>query len=201
MKKIFTISIALFLFIISNAQTVKFGLKANYNLPQWDWSFSPAEFNETTKGFTLGAYLDFYIKDNSVIRGGVNLSSYELSLSSKTGLITTYLELPIFYRLEFKKDLGLFAYCGLGFGFNLVEDTYWNTSDPIINTLPVFQDYKDDYLKNTRVFVPIGLAYDFKFGLSVDLGYDWNINDMGSDKNIQFVQGFSNIHFGLGYTF
>jgi hypothetical protein len=202
MKKLFT-SIGFLIFISSVvfSQNIKLGIRASYDYPIWYWNFTPKEFSESKMGYSLGAYVNFRINDYSAFRTGLNFSSYEFSLSDETGFFASYLEIPAIYRRDIIKGKPLKFFIGLGVGINMVEGAYYSLYDPALSELPVLSHYKDEYFNNTRIYFPVGLSWEFPFGLGIEVGYNWNINDMGSDENIQFVSGVDSFNFGLEYTF
>lgn len=168
-----------------------------------------------TEGNFIGIDLEYYLSNRLGVAAGINFSgagtgwkSYDYASGSincevkETAWKTSYINIPVTLNWYVLKGFALKT--GLQMGFLVDADFYSRTKYSTGGSdYTLIQEYgnKDEFNK-FDIAIPIGLSYEFKFPLVIDLRYNIgltkvNKNDTPDGKDYQNMQAALT----LGYKF
>ncbi|MBQ7471243.1 MAG: PorT family protein [Prevotella sp.] len=168
---------------------------------------------EPVGGFFIGADAEYYLTDRIGLSAGINfaqagsgwkdtdilMSGAKLSLKDMK-IQTTYLNIPLMFNYYVLKGFALKA--GLQMSFLTNAKAKAKATVDYGGGLTRNEDYnesvKDDF-KKFDLAIPIGLSYDFKFPISLDLRYNiglLKVNKEGDKSSRNMVCDLT-----IGYKF
>ena len=163
--------------------------------------FSAADFNNTkdTKarvGLVVGPEFEYTVSNRFSIAAGINYSQQGAELDN-TDIVfkNDYLTVPITANFYVLKGFALKA--GIQPGMNL--DYKLENDGKELDTV-------DDLVKSFDLAIPVGLSYEFPFGLVIDARYTLGLTKIFDEKKFQ-DKGFDldsknlTFQFTLGYKF
>ncbi len=163
--------------------------------------FSAADFNNTSDtearvGLVVGPEFEYTLSNRFSIAAGLNYSQQGSELKN-TDIVfkNDYLTVPITANFYVLKGLALKA--GIQPGMNL-NCKLENDGKEV--------DIPDDLVKSFDVAVPVGLSYEFPFGLVLDARYTFGLTKIFDEKKYK-DDGFDldsknlTFQFTLGYKF
>ena len=208
MKKLFLTAVAVFAFGFTNAQEIKFGVKAGLNMASLSGGDAYYGSYGRKAGFHVGGLAEIKINDKFSVQPELLYSlkgadfnfgfgGFGLGLPSNK-LNLTYIDLPVmvkFYPIErLSAELGpnvAFLMSAKGSKYNSVTDT----TDPN-------GDVKDSY--NTVDYgMNIGAGYELKQGIMFQLRYNIGLSDVskGPTTGTNYSDKNSVIQVSVGYKF
>jgi hypothetical protein len=191
MKKIILAAVAVFVFGFSNAQEVKFGVKAGLNLSSLSGNY--LEQSQIQPGFVLGGFAAVKLSDKFVFQPELlfsfqgsayrnyydfgNVQSYE-----QDNLNLNYLLVPIMAKYYVAKKFSI----GVGpqFGFLLTARTnffsYTDAGNGYVDSNSA--DVKDQF-KTFDFGINVGGGYDFTDKWGIDLRYNFGLNNAAQNAD------------------
>lgn len=209
MKKVLLSAIAIFAFGFSNAQQVKFGVKAGLNISSLNGGDSYYGSYGTKVGFHIGGLAEIKINDKFSIQPellyslkGTDLSYgygygyYGYGTSNKLNL--SYIDIPV--MVKFYPIQRLSAELGPNVAFLMSAKGL--KYDAATGTTDTTGDIKDNY--NTVDFgMNIGAGYELKQGIMFQLRYNIGLSDVSKSQNLQknYTDKNAVIQLSVGYKF
>ena len=174
MKKLLTLSVALFLAMSSYAQDLGLGLKAGLNLASIN---TDEDFDYgTNTGFHVGAFANLKVSDKFGIqpeliysKQGAQADLELFGVKIESTVNTSYLNIPVmanFYLID-----GLSINVGPQVGLLLSAEAESDGEE---------QDIKDEY-KSLAIAAGAGLTYELPMGLSIAARYNLGLTDITED--------------------
>jgi hypothetical protein len=222
MKKIYTLTAILFLFITSqvNAQ-VKYGVSAGLNHSSWKGDavgnlntlldFSNGMIITQPKiGIFAGGFTEIPIGGSFSIQPGLYYSQrgYSLKGQLETGkldflaagaranLTSHYIDIPLVLKAEIAKGLQIYAGPQLSY---LVKSNL--KMDAGLLGISLFQTNMDvtNNFNKTDIAVTGGASYTFDNGFSVNAGYDRGLSRLDKNSNLKSYNNTFKV--GVGFKF
>lgn len=194
MKKIILSAVAVFVFGLTNAQEVKFGVKAGGNLSSLKVdidNLGTIAFNSAA-GFQAGGFAEIKVASDFAVQPEV-LFSYESSKVGAEGsdvkFNLSYVNVPVMAKYYASEKISLQAGPQIGF---LVAAKGKSEGES--------EDIKDSF-KSTNFGLNFGLGYDFTENVIVDFRYNLGLSDIskeGFEGGQLKTSGFS---VSVGYKF
>lgn len=180
MKKIILTAAAVFVFGLTNAQDVKYGVKLGINNPSI--SGIRGEVGHVFKlGINLGGFAEFAVSDKLFVQPellfstqGANSKATGLTADSQLNL--NYLNIPVMVKYYVIDKLSLEAGPQIGFLVSAKE----NDTDPYTHK-SVILDVKNEY-KSLDFGFNLGAGYDFSSNISAGLRYNIGMSNIDSQN-------------------
>jgi opacity protein-like surface antigen len=184
MKKILLSAVAVLAFGFTNAQGVKFGVKAALNVATVNGDFEDAS---SLIGFQVGGFAEIKVSDKFAVQPELMYSTQGAS-GDNADLNLNYLNIPVMAKFYVAKSFSLEAGPQIGF---------------LLSAKEAGEDAKDFY-SSTDFGLNFGAGFDFTENLSAGLRYNIglsNVTDYGDifDEEISAKNGVFSV--SLGYKF
>lgn len=173
MKKVLFAAIAVMAFGVSNAQEIKFGVKAGLN----NTNFTGDADTDAKSSFYIGGLADFTVSEKFHVQPELMYSSE--GADDDFGI--SYLRLPIMAKYYVMEGLSLQAGPELAFKVATEEDVV------------------DELTKSLDFGLGFGAGYELESGLMFDARYNLGLSNISDVDGVDF--GNAGFQIGLGYRF
>ncbi|PZX92907.1 PorT family protein [Flavobacterium aquariorum] len=166
MKKILLSAIAVLAFGFTNAQGVKFGVKAALNVATLTGDVEDAS---SLVGFQVGGFAEIKVSEKFAVQPELMFSTQGASFDGFDSKLN-YLNIPVMAKFYVAKSFSLEAGPQIGFLLSAKEDG---------------EDFKD-FASSTDFGLNLGAGYDFTENLSAGLRYNIglsNVSDFPGDSS------------------
>lgn len=174
MKKVLFAAIAVMAFGVSNAQEMKFGVKAGYSSTNFT---GDADGGDARGGFYVGGLVDFTVSEKFHVQPELMYSTE--GASDDAGI--DYLRLPIMAKYYVMEGLSLQA--GPEIAFKIAAQ----------------EDLVDEATKSLDFGLGFGAGYELSNGLMFDARYNLGLANISDVDGFDF--GNAGLQIGLGYRF
>lgn len=200
MKKIILSAIAVMAFGFTNAQEVKFGVKAGVNFANLTGDVDDASMKV---GFNVGGFAEIKVSDKFSVQPellystqGAKEKESGFGYTSETKLTLGYLNIPVMAKFYVAEKFSLEAGPQVGFLLN-AKGKYEETSGGV--TVSGEDDLKSEF-ESIDFGVNFGAGYNFTENLSAGLRYNVGLSNIAKDSGDYKVNN-SVLSLSLGYKF